>query len=105
VAAHALRFLLASPEDQEDLKQCQWRLCNRNEDAPELPYVPKFFLVSQRREAQGKADKTVTGRRPDRYCCEEHMQLAHRERATRWTIEHRKKLREQAAAHVAAKHK
>jgi hypothetical protein len=33
------------------------------------------------------------------------MSEAHRERKANWTVEHRKKLREQAAARAAAKHK
>jgi hypothetical protein len=106
--AHAMRLLIASPPDQqEDLKQCQWKDCNRDEDAPEVPYVRRFFFVSQRREAQEAAGKERTGKLPDRYCCEEHMRAAHRVRATEATIARRQKLKEQKqqAAHAAAKHK
>ena len=94
--AHAMRLLLANPEDQEDLRQCRWKDCNR------------FFFVSQRLEAAAAPGKTVVGKRPDRYCCKEHMRAAHRVRATEATIARRKKLREQklqATARAAAKHK
>ena len=106
--AHAMRLLIdpAKPQLREDLKQCQWRDCNRIEDARQLAHVRRFFFVSERREAQAAAGKEMTGKAPDRYCSPEHMRAAHRERATLATIKRRKKLKEakaEAKAKAAAK--
>ena len=108
--AHAMRLLLdpSKPQYGEDLKQCQWEECNRIEDARQLPHVPRFFFVSERREAAVAAGKKLTGKAPDRYCCEEHMRAAHRARATEATLRRRRELREQklkAAAKRAATRK
>jgi hypothetical protein len=108
--AHAMRLLLDPVKKQyrEDLKQCQWKDCNRIENAPGLPHVRRFFFVSERREAAAAAGKKGTGKLPDQYCSETHMRAAHRARATEATIKRRKLLRErkeQAAARLRAKHR
>jgi hypothetical protein len=110
VIAYALRLLLDPTKGHDaDLKQCQWKDCNRIEDARQLPHVRKFFFVSERREMALAAGKQVTGKLPDRYCSELHMLDAHRARATEATIKRRKELRARkeakAAAKSAAKHK
>lgn len=107
--SHALRLLLdpSKPEVANDLKQCQWKDCNRIDDARNLPHVRRFFFVSERREAAAAAGKSTTGKLPDQYCSREHMRAAHRARATQATIDRRKRLREEklkAAAKRAAKH-
>jgi hypothetical protein len=107
--AHALRLLLDSskPQYRSDLKQCQWKDCNR-ESVQYLPHVRRFFFVSERREAAAAAGKESTGKLPDRYCCEAHMRAAHRARATEATIRRRRELRNlrlKTAARVVAKHK
>jgi hypothetical protein len=107
ITAHAMRLLLdPSRPLGRDLKQCQWSECNLIRDARNLPHVRKFFFVSERREAAAAAGKEVTGKLPDRYCCEEHMRAAHRERATAATIKRRKELRERKLAKAKGpKHK
>jgi hypothetical protein len=92
--AHALRLLLDNKSHAADLKQCQWRECNEIIDARNLPHIRRFFFVSERREAMAAAGKQRTGKLPDRYCCEEHMRAAHRERATEATIRRRRELRD-----------
>jgi hypothetical protein len=93
--AHAMRLLLdAEKPHGEDLKQCQWRDCNDIRDARNLPHVCRFFFVSERREAATAAGRMLTGKLPDRYCCEEHMRAAHRARATEATQKRRKEIRE-----------
>jgi hypothetical protein len=104
-----MRLLLdpAKPHG-EDLKQCQWKDCNDIRDARNLRQVRRFFFVSERREAAAEAGRMLTGKLPDRYCCEEHMKAAHRARATEATQQRRKELREKklkAKARVTAKHK
>ena len=104
-----MRLPVANPQDQEDLRQCRWRDCNRTEDdVCQLPHVRRFFFISERLEAAAKKGKAPTGKRPDRYCCEDHVLAAHRERATAAAIARRKREREQklqATALAAAKHK
>ena len=47
-----MRLLVANPQDQEDLRQCRWRDCNRTEDdVCQLPHVRRFFFISERLEA------------------------------------------------------
>lgn len=93
--AHAMRLLMDPAKAlREDLKQCQWRNCNRLDDR-RIPNVRNFFFVSERREAAKAAGKERTGKLPDRYCCEEHMRAEHRARATDATLQRRKEQREQ----------
>lgn len=104
--AHAVRLLLdpVKTDHGRDLKQCQWKDCNRIEDARQLPHVRRFFFVSERREAAVAAGKDATGAPPDRYCCEEHMRDAHRVKATEATLRRRKVLRDNKAK-KAGKHR
>jgi hypothetical protein len=90
VIGYALKLLVKGPYGG-DLKQCQLKECER------------FFFVSVRRRKSGQE----TGRRPDRYCSKECMKVAHRQRATRATIERRQKLKEEREAkrHVLPKSK
>ena len=47
-----MRLPVANPQDQEDLRQCRWRDCNRTEDdVCQLPHVRRFFFISERLEA------------------------------------------------------
>jgi hypothetical protein len=101
VVAHVMRLLL-EPRYRDDLKQCQWTECNRD-DAQQPADSRRFFLVSERRAAAAAAGKEVTGKLPDRYCCEEHMRAAHRARATEATLLRRKKQREQKLKQAAAR--
>jgi hypothetical protein len=101
VIGYAMRLLM-DPRYRNDLKQCRWKDCNGASREPDK--ARRFFFVSQRREAAAAAGKEVTGKLPDRYCCEEHMRAAHRTRATEATLRRRKEQRA-ATARTLAKRK
>jgi hypothetical protein len=77
-----------------DLRQCRLPACGQVTGARPQLDRRRFFFVSLRREATGK----TTGRLPDQYCSPEHMQVAHRARATAATLRRRRELREQRDA-------